>query len=58
MKVRIREPRIARLKRNGSYCPCCDHLNWKPALMDKQALKEALEELQSNTLDCDVVLSG
>lgn len=57
MKVRIREPRVARLKRNGSYCPCCDHLTWKHKLMDQQALKEALEEI-SNTLDCDVVLSG
>lgn len=47
MKVRIREPRVARLKRNGSYCPCCDHLNWKFKMMDKQALKEALQETLS-----------
>lgn len=45
MKVRIREPRVARLKRNGSYCPCCDHLNWKFKLMDQQAFKEALQEV-------------
>jgi hypothetical protein len=54
MKVRVREPRVARLKRNGSYCPCCDHLTWKHKLMDQQALKEALEEI-SNTLDCEAV---
>lgn len=46
MKVRIRTPRLAILKRNGKRCPCCDHLNWKCKLMDKQSFKEALEEIQ------------
>lgn len=45
MKLRVREPRLARLKRNGKYCPCCDHLNWKFKELDKQNLKEALEEV-------------
>ncbi len=45
MKVRIRGPRLAITKRNGKRCPCCDHLNWKCKLMDKQSFKEALQEV-------------
>jgi hypothetical protein len=45
MKVRIREPKLAIIKRNGRRCPCCDHLNWKCKLIDKQVFKEALASI-------------
>ena len=52
MKVRLKQ----RAKRYETMsCRCCDRVMLKERQLDKQSLKEAEQELQSNTLDCDVV---
>ncbi|CUR44336.1 hypothetical protein VCM_00120 [Pseudomonas phage VCM] len=54
MKVRVKQ----RPKRFSQMsCRCCTRIHFKEEAVDKQTLKEALEEI-SNTLDCDDVLTG
>lgn len=49
MKVRLKQ----RAKRYQALsCRCCDRVMLKERTLDKQELKEALEELQS---DCEAV---
>jgi hypothetical protein len=55
MKVRVKQ----RAKRFSQMsCRCCTRIHCREELLDKQSLKETLEELQSNTLDCEAVPSG
>lgn len=52
MRVRLKQ-RTKRYERLS--CRCCDRVMLKERTLDRQQLKEAVEELQSNTLDCEAV---
>ncbi|UAV89653.1 hypothetical protein [Pseudomonas phage COT4] len=54
MKVRVKQ---TKKKFAMMPCGCCERVYFKEKSLDKQTLKEALEEI-SNTLDCDDVLTG
>lgn len=57
IKSGIRQNKIE-YTRKRNKCPCCTRLNCREELLRRLECKEAEQELQSNTLDCDDVLTG
>ncbi len=50
MKVRVRSARVDDVKRRGRVCPCCSRINFKCKVVDRLALKEALEEINGEAV--------